>query len=398
MKINSILYRYVFKEMIPPFVINLMFFTFVFMMAEMLKITDMIVNYNVGVFSVLMLLVYSTPYFLTFVIPMSIMMGVLLTLLRLSSDNEITALKTSGISIYGLLPPAMFFCLVGCLLTLFMTIFGMPWGRLSVKELTYKVVSSNLEIGLKDRMFNFDFKDVVLYVNKINPKSKELEDVFIEDKRTQNVVSTVVANKGKIFSEPETLVYRLILFNGAVYQVDLKNRSANSINFETYEIQLDIKKAASIMKQGAKHRKEMSLSELNQYLNNRTRKDASYYNALMEMHKKFSIPIACFALGLIAIPLGIQSRSAKRSFGLVLGLAFFLIYYFLLSAGLVFGETGAYPPVVGMWVPNIVMGGLGLYLLVQTANERQLRINSIMKVIQWIHARSARNEKTYPEY
>ncbi len=390
MKINSILYRYIFKEMIPPFVINLVFFTFVFLMAEMLQITDMVVNYNVGLFTVLMMLLYSTPYFLTFVIPMSIMMGVLLTLLRLSSDNEIIALKTSGISLYGLLPPVGLFCLMGCLLTLFMTIYGMPWGRLAVKELTYTVVSSNLEIGLKDRAFNFGFKDVVLYVNKINPKSKELEDIFIEDKRTQNMVSTVVASKGKIFSEPDNLFYRLILFNGAVYQVDLKNRSANSIDFETYEVQLDIKKAASIMNQGAKHRKEMSLSELKQYLNNRTRKDATYYNALMELHKKFSIPIACFALGLIAVPLGIQSRSAKRSFGLVLGLVFFLIYYLLLSAGLVFGETGTYPPVVGMWVPNIVMGGLGLYLLVKTANERQLRINSIMKMIQWVNSRFAK--------
>ena len=151
MKISSIIYRYVFKEMIPPFVINLMFFTFVFLMVEMLKVTNMVVNYSVGVFTVLIMLAYSTPYFLTYVIPMSIMIAVLLTFLRLSGDNEIVALKTSGMSIYGLLPPVMLFCLIGCLLTFFMTAYGMPWGRLSFKELTYKIVSSNLEIGLKDR-------------------------------------------------------------------------------------------------------------------------------------------------------------------------------------------------------------------------------------------------------
>ncbi|OEU64673.1 MAG: LPS export ABC transporter permease LptF, partial [Desulfobacterales bacterium PC51MH44] len=285
MKINSIIYRYVFKEMIPPFVINLMFFTFVFLMAEMLKVTNMVVNYSVGVFTVLIMLAYSTPYFLTFVIPMSIMMAVLLTFLRLSSDNEVVALKTSGMSIYGLLPPVMLFCLIGCLLTLFMTIYGMPWGRLSVKELTYKVVSSNLEIGLKNRTFNDSFKDVVLYVNKINPKSKELQDIFIEDKRTQSIISTVVAPKGKLFSEPGKHIYHLLLYDGIIYQVDLKNRSANSIDFKTYEIRLDIKKSTSTLKQGAKHRKEMSFAELKQYLNNRARKDTKYYNALMELHK-----------------------------------------------------------------------------------------------------------------
>ncbi|MGD2029303.1 MAG: LptF/LptG family permease, partial [Desulfobacterales bacterium] len=259
MKISSIIYRYVFKEMISPFVINLMFFTFVFLMVEMLKVTDMVVNYNVGVFTVFIMLVYSTPYFLTYIIPMSIMIAILLTFLRLSGDNEICALKTSGMSIYGLLPPAMFFCLLGCLLTLFMTIYGMPWGRLSFKELTYKVVSSNLEIGIKDRTFNDSFKDVVLYVNKIDPKTKELQDIFIEDKRTQDIVSTVVAPRGKLFSEPDQYIYHLLLFNGVIYQADVKNKSTNYIDFDTYGIRLDIKQAASRLKQGAKHRKEMSL-------------------------------------------------------------------------------------------------------------------------------------------
>jgi lipopolysaccharide export system permease protein len=263
-------------------------------MAEMLKITDMVINYRVGVFTVLLMFVYSTPYFLTFVIPMSIMMAVLLTFLRLSGDNEIVAIKTSGMSIYGLLPPAMLFCLLGSLLTLFMTVYGMPWGRLSFKELAYKVVSSNLEIGLKDRTFNDSFEDVVLYMNKIDPKTKELQDIFIEDKRTQNIVSTVVAPRGKLFSEPDEYVYRLLLYNGVIYQVDVKNRSTNYIDFETYELRLDIKKAASRLKRGNKHRKEMGLAELRQYLNNSTRKDANYYNALMELYKKFSIPIACW--------------------------------------------------------------------------------------------------------
>lgn len=390
MKINSIIYRYVFKEMIPPFVINLMFFTFVFLMVEMLKVTNMVVNYRVGVFTVLIMLAYSTPYFLTYVIPMSIMIAVLLTFLRLSGDNEIVALKTSGMSIYGLLPPAMLFCLLGCLLTLFMTVYGMPWGRLSVKKLTYKVVSSNIEIGLKDRTFNDNFEDVVLYMHKIDPKTKELQDIFIEDKRTQNIVSTVVAPRGKLFSEPDEYVYHLLLYNGVIYQVDVKNRSTNYIDFENYEIRLDIKQAASRLKRRTKHRKEMSLVELRDYLKNSTRRDNKYYNALMELHKKFSIPIACFALGLLAVPLGLQSGSTKKSFGLVLGMIFFLIYYLLLTVGLVFGETGACPPVIGMWFPNIVMGALGLYLLIKTANERQLRINPIANLLKGIKSRLSR--------
>jgi len=313
-----------------------------------------------------------------------------LAFIRLSGDNEIIALKTGGISIYRLMPPVLLFCLAGCLITAFMSVYGQPWGRLSIKELAFKVVSSNLDVGLKERTFNDSFKDVMFYVNEIDLKNRTLIDVFIEDKRAKNVVSTVVAPKGRIFSEPDGLVYHLRLYDGIINQANIAGRSAHSLKFQTYDIRLDLKKNVTTAKQKGKSRKEMSLNELRQYLKDTSSKNDRYYKALMELHKKFSISIACFTLGILAVSLGIQSKSSKKSYGLVLGLVFFLIYYLLLSFGLVFGETGAYPPVIGMWVPNYIMGGIGLYLLYRTANERSVRINFIAFVVKKFSSRFSR--------
>ena len=141
MRLNTTVGRYVFLEMVPPFSLNLMFFTFVFLMTRILDITNLIVNYRIGLAPVGLMLVYSVPYFLVFVIPMSVMMAVLLTFLRLSRDNEIVALKASGIGLNSLLPPVFLFSLLGCLLTGLMTVYGMPWGRSSFKEMTYKVAA-----------------------------------------------------------------------------------------------------------------------------------------------------------------------------------------------------------------------------------------------------------------
>ncbi|MBW2669896.1 MAG: LptF/LptG family permease [Deltaproteobacteria bacterium] len=218
----------------------------------------------------------------------------------------------------------------------------------------------------------------MLYINKIDLKKKRLIDVFIEDKRSKNIVSTIVAPKGKVFSEPDKLVFHLQLYNGAINQVNLENRSAHSINFDTYDVSLDLKKTFMTSKSGPKDEDEMSLGEFWQYLNTAEKKDEQYYTTLIELHKKFSIPAACIALGILAVPLGVQSGSAKRSGGLGLGLAFFLIYYLMLSAGQVFGEAGVYPPVIGMWVPNIVMGGLGLFLVVRTATDRPVKVDSMI--------------------
>ncbi len=171
MKLNSIVHRYIFLEMIPPFFINLVFLTFVFLMTKILDITNLIVNYRISLWAVILMLIYSMPFFLEFVIPMSVMMAVLLTFLRLSKDNEIVALKAGGVSVYGLLPPVLMFSLMGCILTAFMAIYGLPTGRLAFKTLAFKVVSSNLNIGLKERTFNDKFDGVMLYVNKVDLKN-----------------------------------------------------------------------------------------------------------------------------------------------------------------------------------------------------------------------------------
>ena len=370
MKFNTIINRYIFRELLPPFVINLVFLTFIFLMTRILDITNLVVNYKVSLWAVVLMLVYSMPYFLEFVIPMSVMMAVLLTFLRLSSDNEIMALKAGGCHIYRLLPPVILFAALGWALTSYMAIFALPWGKLSLKDLSFKVISSNIDIGLKERTFSDSFDGVMIYVNKIDLKSKSLMDVFIEDQRTPNLVSTVVASRGRLFSNPQELLYRLRLNNGTINQVDLKNHSAHSISFDVYDINLDIKQIIRPESGGEKDEEEMSLGELRNYLNKRSLRNDQYYLTLMEFHKKFSIPFACFALGLLAVPLGIQSRSARRSHGVGLGLIFFLGYYILLSAGWVFGEAGVYPPLIGMWVPNVVMGGIGVFLLRQTARER----------------------------
>ncbi|HSQ86349.1 MAG TPA: LptF/LptG family permease, partial [Desulfobacterales bacterium] len=239
MKINSIINRYLLKEMMLPFVINLVFFTFVFLMTKILDITNLIVNYKMSLVSVLLLLFYSLPFFLSFVIPMSVMMAVLLTFIRLSNDKEIVALKAGGVSVYGLIPAVLVFCAMGMVLSCFITIYGIPWGTVSMKELTYQIAASHVDAGLKERTFNDSFKDVMLYINKIDLKNKILRDVFIEDKRSQNIISTVMAPKGRMFAEPDKLIFHLKLYQGTINQVNLENKSAHSINFDSYDVNLD---------------------------------------------------------------------------------------------------------------------------------------------------------------
>lgn len=341
-------------------------------MTQLLQLTNLIVNHQLGIMLVVRLIVYSMPFFLQFIIPMSVMMAILLTLMRMSSDNEILAIKAAGISITRLLPPIFSFGSICCLVTAFIAIWALPQGRLAARKLIYQVASSNINAAIKPRVFIDSFDNVILYINHVEPGSGVLKDIFIEDRRRPEVVTTVVAPRGVLVCDTSRGSILLRLFNGQIHQVDIGQRMANAVSFRTYDVRLDFRHHLQDPSLGPKDEEEMSLAELREYLHNTSRHDAQYYLTLMEWHKKFSLPLACLALAVMATALGIQSRRTKRSHGIGLGLGFFLLYYLMLSAGWVFGEAGLYPPLIGMWLPNVVTAGLGLFLLAGKVREKPL--------------------------
>jgi lipopolysaccharide export system permease protein len=376
MKTSPLIHRYLFTELVPPFAINLAFFTFIFLTSRILDITNLVVNHGVGLLQVLLVIVYTIPYFMVFVIPMAVMMAVLLTFLRLSGDNEIMALKAGGVNVTALLPPVVVFCLLGGLLTAFMSIYGQPWGRSSAKQLVVRIAASSIDIGLKERQFNDTFDGIVLYVSQVDTQTRTLRDVFIENQQDDKLASTVVAPRGQLLRAADGLTWRLRLFDGTIHQVDLQEFRANAIRFDTYDLTLSLAQMLEPQKRPSKHRREMNLAELRQYIReHQAARDAGYFNALMRYHKMFSIPFACLVLGFLAMPLGMQAKRASKSYGLGLGLVFFMFYYLLLSAGSVFGESGRLPPIAAVWMPNLVMAAVGVFLFVRMAQERPLRFD-----------------------
>jgi len=379
MRINTIINRHIFKELMTPFSISLLFLTFIFLMTRIPEITNMVVNYHTGISVVLCLISYSLPRFMEFTIPMSVMVSVLLTFMRMSGDNEIIALKGGGMTIYRLLPPVVLFCLMGFLFTMGVTVCGVPWGKLALKRTTIELARSNLNLSLEERTFNSSIKGVMIYVSSMEMQTKELKDVFIEDSRVKDRITTTVAPRGILVSDPDRMIYALRLFNGKVNQVNLETRMVNTVDFDLYDMNFDL---ADRMRQGGVIKKdldEMNLRELFAFIRHGSSDKTKISKALMGLHEKFSIPTACLALGILSLALGLQSASNRRTSGLGLGLFFFLLYYLLLAAGWSAGETGRFSPKWGMWLPNILMGGMGIFLLVRIAQERPVRMPLVLR-------------------
>ncbi len=367
---NKIINRYIFRELLSPFAGSLFFLTFVFLMTRIPEITNMVVNYNAGILSVGLLVVYTLPRFLEFTVPMSVMIAILLTFMRMTRENEIVALKGAGISLYRLLPVVLVFCLAGFLLTLWVTVFGVSWGKLSLKKKSIEMARTSIDAALQERQFNMELEDVMIYVSHVDMRTKALTDVFIEDRRTKGMVSISIAPSGELIRLDDEQVYTIRLHNGVINQVDMEKQSVSNIQFGNYDINIDLNRMNKTKNHVSKALDERSLVELLGMVRSGLTDKIQLNSALMQLHERLSIPFACLALGVFAFPLGVQSTALRRSSGFGMGIFFFLVYYFLLAIGWSAGETGKYPPVLGMWLPNLVMGGVGVFFLVRNAGEK----------------------------
>ena len=365
-----IIQGYLFKEMLAPFAVSLGVFTSVLLVAKIMELTELVVARGVGLDVVGSLLVYTLPYFFVFTVPMATLLSVLLAFLRLSTDNEVTAIKAAGVGLHQLLPPVAAIAFIAWLISSVLAIWGLPWGNHNFENLIFKVAQSKADLALKERVFLDSFKNLVIYINRL-PGGGVLHDVFIVDERDPARVHTIVAKRGKLFPAREGRI-TMRLYDGTIHGVSQDLKKAQTAEFDTYDISLD---ASGLMsaKRTSKHEKEMYLDELLVEMGKHPVGSKKRYLIQMELHKKFSLPFACFVLSLIALPLGTHTRSG-RSWGVSVALAVFLLYYLMLSAAWSFGESGLYPPVVGMWMPNVVFGLLGVMMFRRELNEAPIPI------------------------
>ena len=338
-------------------------------MTRIPEITNMVVNYNADIASIGLMIVYTLPRFLEFTIPMSVMISILLTFMRMAQDNEIVALKGAGTSLYKLLPPVLVFCFSGVFLTMCITVGGVSWGKLSIKKKSIELARTSIDAALQARQFNSDIEDIMIYVAHVDMKTKELKDIFIEDRRTKGVVSISIAPSGRLVRVEDEQIYTIRLYNGVINQVDMEGNSVSNLGFGDYDINIDLGSLSKTDGKISKELDERNIGDLIQFIRAGISNKIHLSEALMELHERFAIPFACLSLGLLAFPLGVQSASLRKSSGFSLGIFFFLFYYFLLAAGWSAGETGDYPPILGMWLPNVIMGGVAIFFLIKNAKE-----------------------------
>jgi LPS export ABC transporter permease LptG/LPS export ABC transporter permease LptF len=383
-----ILDRYILKEVTPSFVLGIGVFTFVLLLNEILRLAQRLVTQSATAAETLGILFNLLPSVLCLTIPMGFLLGVLIALGRLSADSEIVAMRASGVSLYRLLFPVLVVAALGWLATSHLIISVLPDSNQRVRQLLFQVMTSQAGTEVRPRVF-YDrlFPNFMFLVMDAPTGGQYWQNVILADLATPDSPRVTFAEEGRLLVDRDERTVSFYLKNAELHQVsqlepdDYQRQVSSEIwlplptaNFFPPE-DFDVPRGA----------RELGLAQLHEAY-----AETGLPVYLTEIHKKFSIPFACFVFGVLGLALGIRNRRDGRSWGFVASLSILFVYYVLIDVGESMANNGRLSPLLGMWIANLVLGAGAVILLVRAAREAPIGFPSLPGFPRAILARLGR--------
>jgi len=379
---------YILKELIVTLLISIGVLTFILVLSRLGKMADLVINKGVGLSDIFFLIVYSTPPYLTFTLPMAFLLSTIVVLGRLSSENEILILKSSGVNLKNLFAPVIALGLLITFCGLLNTNLLLPKSGVLFRNTLIDIIKKGVSVDDKEGVFNDTIPGIVIYIDKVDTHNKFLTGIVVSDDRDKEVKQTISAEKGYININPDTFDLYFAFENGNLHRWEKENDTYRTIAFENYTFSMNL---SSMIRYGGELRKrwyDMDRTELKNALVS-AKDDKDRYDILLELHKKITIPLSCLAFIFLTVPLGVRRRVEGKFSGMLYSLLVFMFYYILMALTENVGKSIHAPAVITAFLPNIIIAAMGFFLLKQINNEEYATISQKIKYF-WMH----RLEKT----
>lgn len=364
--------KYILREVAIPFLLGIALFTFVLLLSRLLKLIELIIDKGVPFSDILGIFAALLPSFFVITVPLSFLLGTIIAFSRLSGDSEIVAMKAAGLSLYQLAKPVIILAVVVCLFTCWLTMYAEPLGRSSLRQQLINIAFSRAAVAITPQVFNEEIEGLVLYANKVDPKSGILQNVFISDNRMGQTPAIITAQQGRIYTDSSSGKLLMHLDHGSIHH--LKHNQGSEayqlIHFDGYDINLSIKEPDQGKPNQPPKSFELSTTELISYTKSVAQDKQLKY--MVELQERFVLPLSPLIFALIAIPLGVRSHRSSRGGGFASALFVFLIYYLSFSISKTMVLENGWPPLLSMWSPTVLFSIISTILLYYSTKEQPL--------------------------
>ncbi len=353
----KILQRYILNELWLPFLLSFVTLNFIFMAGYLVKAANLIIGRGIPLLDTLYVLLLALPEMISYTAPTSILTAVLIVFGGLSQNNEIRAMKASGIHPRMIMVPAF---LMGLVLSFVMFVFNDQVAtnadfqmRKTTKKMLIKHPSALIDPGRFVKL-----SDTIVFLTKTLDGNQMRDIIAYENEGTEKPIRTIMAERGEIVSKPNKSELAIRLYDGSVS--DSEDQSVQSIQFKTYEFPTLGQEDINAMRKKTRNR---TLAEL---LLSAGEKDVSK-DDLHEIwgwfHQRIAFAFGSFIFVFLGIPIAILVRRGEivLSFGIAMMAA--SAYYILFVGAKTLAVEGIVPAVLAFWAPNILLFGVGMKLL-----------------------------------
>lgn len=377
------LHRYIFKQTLIATGMAVGLFAFVVVAWNAAKddVFGLLASGQLSIQMFLQTLVLLVPYAVSYALPLGLLTGVLVVLGRLSAQNEITAIKTAGISLYHIVATIVLIALCGMFFSIFFNFYYSPITRTQYRESIANLLRHDPLQLIKPRTFIKDFPGLIIYVG--SRSDKKLKDFRVwELDNLRRVTLYVQAERGEFTYDRERDAMVLTGYNAVAEKrprndpEDLQNMTLIAPTSREVQFRIPMSK---LIGDDSVHRKlsMLTLGELLAARNHtlareRSGDEGAYAERIriqMQIQKNFVFAFAILSLALVAIPLGIKASRTETyaNFAIAIGLCMaFYVSVIILSW---LEKTPHLRPDLLIWAPNLVCQGLGFYLI-HRSNER----------------------------
>jgi len=357
----------VLRELMAPFGLSLLLLTFALEIPPILQHGETLIAEGASWDTVVRVLATLVPQALGITIPMALLVGLLITLGRLSGDREIVAMEACGVSLGRLLRPLLLFGVLATAATTYVMIVALPFANQAFREITFKLLMTRGETKIKPRVFYTEFPNLVIYVREVTP-GVGWTDVIVFDNSAPMEPHTYLAKRGRLLLDESKRTVQMVLVDGTHHSVNLEEpEKYQEGTFEKTALIID---PESVFPRTGpmKGYTEMTIAELKAEMAELEKQHIYPHNQIMAWQKKYSIPAACIAFMLVALGMGVSHRRDGRLAAFVLGIGVVFVYWMLMYMSESIAKAGLLPywfAWLAMWVPNIVIALWGLVLIVR---------------------------------
>jgi LPS export ABC transporter permease LptF/LPS export ABC transporter permease LptG len=382
--------RYIVREVATHSLLGLAVFTSVLYVPQLVTLMDLIVRHSGGIFMILLLVFCTLAPVFVFTLPMSVLVGVLIGLGRMSADSEIVALHACGISLRRLLRPIGVVALAIAAITSLMTFWLSPMALREITHLQARLLASEAPYAIQPRVFDERFPRFELYVQEVVAGAARWNGVFLAG---SDPPSITLAQYAEILEGPGPNQIQLHFGPGSTHEYDARRPETYVVtDFSASDLSIDLSAAASRAATAPLPREQSTSALLHD-------NGPDWLEARVEFQRRIAFPCAALVFALLGVPIGVRPRRGGRAAGLILTITLIGCYYLLYVYGYEMAKQGRVSPFLGVWAANIVTAIFGFLFLRRIESVRKPSPIADWFESQWFRIRrwrstSARTSRT----